>query len=66
MEWLLIGTVGFLALALGAALCVGALALLPVTCGVAFVGWLIGGPAGALVGVGICGVLGLITLQGRH
>lgn len=63
MEWIIIGAVGIAAIVLGFALFAGALALLPITCGMAFVGWLIGGSSGALVGVIISGVLGLIALR---
>jgi len=40
----------------------GALLLLPFTVGVAFIGWLIAGSTGALVGVVAVGTLGAVAM----
>jgi hypothetical protein len=58
---ILIG-VGLLALLLMLAVGFGALAILPMTVGICFVGWLVAGSTGATVGLVLSGILGTIVL----
>lgn len=57
MESLVLAALAVMA-ALG--LLVGALFVWPLAVGAAFVGWLIGGQVGAVVGLAVAGVIGLI------
>jgi hypothetical protein len=63
MELLVLLVAGLIALVLMFYVGIGALVVLPITEGVAFVGWLIGGSAGALVGAVIAGIIGLLTIR---
>jgi hypothetical protein len=62
MEIAILVGVGLLALVLMIAVGFGALIILPVTVGICFVAWLIGGSTGAIVGLVISGILGAIVL----
>lgn len=48
---------------LAVGLLVGALVVWPLAVGAAFVGWLIGGQVGAVAGLAVAGVIGLIYLS---
>jgi len=63
VELIIFGFVGLGLLIIGVMIALGALALLPVTLALAVIGWLIGGSTGALVGVAISGVIGLVMLN---
>ena len=54
--------VGLLALLLMLAVGFGALVILPVTVGICFVGWLVAGSTGAIVGLVLSGILGAVVL----
>ncbi len=57
MEAVPVAIVGLL---IGLALFVGALLVWPLAVGAAFVGWLIGGSIGAVIGLAVAGIIGLI------
>jgi hypothetical protein len=62
MEIAILIGVGLLALVLMLAVGFGALVILPVTVGICFVGWLVAGSTGAIVGLELSGILGTIVL----
>jgi|HubBroStandDraft_4_1064222.scaffolds.fasta_scaffold2839606_1 hypothetical protein len=62
MEIAILIGVGLLALVLMLAVGFGALVILPVTVGICFVGWLVAGSTGAIVGLVLSGILGTIVL----
>jgi hypothetical protein len=63
MEMILLAGVALVGLVAAFFIAVGALVLLPLTIGVAFVGWLIAGSTGALVGVVLVGSAAWLCLQ---
>jgi hypothetical protein len=63
MEWLVILAIGLVGLVLAFWLFIGALAVLPVTVGLAIVGWLIWGPTGAMAGAVIASVIGCALIH---
>lgn len=63
MELLVIGAFGLLGLVLFGALAMGALVVFPLAIGLTFIGWLIGGSTGAIVGLVIAGAIGALALR---
>ena len=61
--WIFLISLGILAVFFGGALLIGALSIFPVAGVAALVGWLIGGSAGAIVGLIIAGAVGLMVLN---
>jgi hypothetical protein len=62
MEIAILIAVGLLGLLLMLVIGAGALMILPMTVGICFVGWLIAGSTGAIVGLVLSGILGAIVL----
>ena len=62
MEIVILIGVGLLALLLMLFIGLGALVMFPLTIGLSFVGWLVAGHTGAMVGLVLSGIIGAIVI----
>lgn len=63
--WIFLGALAILALFFGGIILLGSIAVFPLAAAAAFVGWLIGGSVGALIGLIISGIVGWMYVKSR-
>lgn len=66
MEILIVLVIGAVGLVIGLALVFGAIAAWPISIVLGMIGFFLGGPTGALIGMGIAGAIGLLAVSNSY